>query len=72
MENNRLNSDTSGERENDRDRNADPNAKERQRKGDVRKVTDPESYDDEYETEAEDQMNRDEAKSEKENRPGEG
>ena len=51
-------------------RNGDPNQKERDRKGDVRQVSDPESYDDEYESGREDEIIREEGRTEKDNRPG--
>lgn len=60
----------SQERGQNESRRTDPNAKERARKGDVRQKTDPESYDDEFETAADDEIIQDEGRSEKENRPG--
>lgn len=67
---NRINNDPSGQRGNNQGNEQDPNAKERSRKGEVRQVTDPESYDDEYETAADDEIVEDEARSEKDNLPG--
>ena len=51
-------------------KNSAPNQKERDRKGDVRLVSDPESYDDDYESGQEDEIIREEARTEKDNRPG--
>ena len=70
MENNRANDNPSQERRSQPGAGADPNAREREREGEIRQVTDPESYDDDYESQAEDEITREEARSEKENRPG--
>ena len=49
---------------------SDPNRKERERKGETRQVSDPEAYDDAYESREEDEIVREEARTEKDNRPG--
>ena len=48
----------------------DPNQKERDRKGEVHQVSDSNSYDDVYESRQEDEIVREEARTEKDNRPG--
>lgn len=70
MKNNRTNDNPEQERRKQQGAGADPNRKERDRKGDIRQVTDPQHYDDEYESQADREITRDESKTEKENRPG--
>lgn len=48
----------------------DPNQKERDQEEEVRQVSDSEAYDDAYESRQEDEIVREEARTEKDNRPG--